>query len=60
MEKEKQKCLMCEETFVQKRPNHVCCSRRCNDKKKNEKLKLVNKITRGAIPGLQLSVFKVQ
>ena len=44
MEKEKQKCLMCEETFVQKRPNHVCCSRRCNDKKKNEKLKLVNKI----------------
>lgn len=44
MEKEKQKCLMCEETFVQKNPKHVCCSPRCNSKKKNEKLKQENKI----------------
>ncbi len=44
MEKEKQKCLMCEETFVPKRPNHVCCSPRCNHKKKNENLKQENKI----------------
>ena len=44
MEKEKQKCLMCEETFVSKRPNHVCCSPRCNHKKRNENLKQENKI----------------
>ena len=44
MEKEKQKCLMCEETFISKSPKHVCCSPRCNDKKKNERLKKENKI----------------
>ncbi len=44
MEKGKQKCLMCEETFVKKNPKHVCCSPRCNSKKKNEKLKQENKI----------------
>ena len=44
MGKEKQKCLMCEETFIPKSPKHVCCSPRCNHKKKNERLKLINKI----------------